>query len=67
MDEQAQIYENMKQIIEVSQQRGCWKASEMKDIGITYEIINKLVDKLTKSDESLHIGAPATHSDVIHG
>jgi hypothetical protein len=45
MDKQQQIYENMKQIIEVSQQRGCWKASEMKDIGITYEsILQKLTE-----------------------
>jgi len=46
MDKQQQIYENMKQIIEVSQQRGCWKASEMKDIGITYESILQKLNEL---------------------
>ena len=45
-DELTLIYGNMKQIIEVSQVRGCWKASEMKDIGITYETILQLIDKL---------------------
>tara|TARA_B110001469_G_C9550011_1_gene272911 strand:+ start:19 stop:219 length:201 start_codon:yes stop_codon:yes gene_type:complete len=46
------IYENMKQIIEVSQQRGCWKASEIKSIGILYETIVKQLDESNKSNKS---------------
>ena len=53
MEEQKQIYENMKQIIEVSQQRGCWKASEMKDIGISYETITRFLKELDDTIESI--------------
>ena len=37
---------NLKQIVEVSQGRGCWKAEEMKDIGITYNNVSEIVKQL---------------------
>jgi len=37
---------NLKQMVEVSQSRGCWKAEEMKDIGITYNNVSKIVKQL---------------------
>ena len=37
---------NLKQIVEVSQSRGCWKAEEMKDIGITYNNVSEIVKQL---------------------
>ena len=30
-----QMLKNVKQIIDVSKQRGCWKDEELKEIGIT--------------------------------
>ena len=39
LNTQLQILENCKQMIEISQNRGCWKAQEMKDIGLTYNSI----------------------------
>jgi len=34
--ETIQMLKNVKQIIDVSKARGCWKDEELKDIGITY-------------------------------
>jgi hypothetical protein len=51
-----QVLINLKQIVEVSQSRGCWKAEEMKDIGITYnnvsEIIKQLQAEQTQSEQT---------------
>lgn len=41
-----QLLINLKQIVEVSQSRGCWKAEEMKDIGITYNNVSEIVKQL---------------------
>ena len=41
-----QLLINLKQIVEVSQSRGCWKAEEMKDIGITYYNVSEIVKQL---------------------
>jgi hypothetical protein len=43
------MLKNVKQIIDVSKARGCWKDEELKEIGITYhnvcEICKQLQDK----------------------
>tara|TARA_Y100000389_G_C17281335_1_gene423111 strand:+ start:534 stop:800 length:267 start_codon:yes stop_codon:yes gene_type:complete len=41
-----QVLINLKQIVEVSQSRGCWKAEEMKDIGLTYNNVSEVVKQL---------------------
>ena len=51
-----QMLKNVKQIIDVSKARGCWKDEELKDIGITYhnvcEIYKQLQAKQAKDKES---------------
>jgi hypothetical protein len=41
-----QMLKNVKQIIDVSKQRGCWKDEELKDIGITYHNVCEIVKQL---------------------
>jgi len=41
--ENKQIFENIKSVVEVSQQRGCWKASEMTSIGAVWTDINNIL------------------------
>ena len=48
---QKQILTNLKDIIEVAQGRGCWKAIEMKPVGETYTNFCKLIKEV---DEKLH-------------
>ena len=42
----SQLLTNIKQIIEVSQARGCWKAPEMHDIGNTYNTLCNILREL---------------------
>ena len=37
---------NLRQMVEVSQNRGCWKASEMKDIGLTYQTLLQFIKEI---------------------
>jgi len=52
-----QMLKNVKQIIDVSKQRGCWKDEELKDIGITYhnvcEIYKQLEERQPKRFEEI--------------
>ena len=52
-----QMFKNMKQIIDISKQRGCWKDEELKDIGITYhnvcEILRQLQEREPKRFEEI--------------
>ena len=41
-----QMLKNVKQIIYVSKQRGCWKDEELKDIGITYNNVCEIYKQL---------------------
>ena len=41
-----QMLKNVKQIIDVSKQRGCWKDEELKEIGITYHNVCEIVKQL---------------------
>ena len=40
------MLKNVKQIIAVSKQRGCWKDEELKDIGITYHNVCEIYKQL---------------------
>jgi hypothetical protein len=46
-----QMLKNVKQIIDVSKQRGCWKDEELKDIGITYHNVCEICKQLQVIDE----------------
>jgi len=37
------FFENMKKVIEVSQERGCWKPNEMKSIGDVWTDLEKIL------------------------
>ena len=62
-----QMLKNVKQIIDVSKQRGCWKDEELKDIGITYhnvcEIYKQLQAKQAKDKESNNISKEITEQE----
>jgi len=46
-----QMLKNVKQIIDISKQRGCWKDEELKDIGITYHNVCEIYKQLEARDE----------------
>ena len=54
--ENKQFFENIKSVVEVSQQRGCWKASEMTSIGALWTDINNILthiqENTTKEENS---------------
>jgi len=41
-----QMLKNVKQIIDVSRERGCWKDEELKNIEITYHNVSEIVRQL---------------------
>jgi hypothetical protein len=41
-----QMLKNVKQIIDVSKERGCWKDEELKEIGITYHNVSEILKQL---------------------
>ena len=41
-----QMLKNIKQIIDTSKERGCWKDEELKDIGITYHNVCEIAKQL---------------------
>ena len=55
--ENKQFFENIKSVVEVSQQRGCWKASEMTSIGALWTDINNILthiqENTTKEENSV--------------
>ena len=50
-----QMLKNVKQMIDVSKERGCWKDEELKEIGTTYhnvcEILRQLQAKQTQEKD----------------
>ena len=47
--ENKQFFENIKSVVEVSQQRGCWKASEMTSIGAVWTDINNILTHIQEN------------------
>ena len=45
-----QMLKNVKQIIDVSKQRGCWKDDELKNIGITYHNVCEITRQLQERE-----------------
>ncbi len=52
LTKQKQLLVNLKQMIEVSQSRGCWKAGELRDIGVTYNSLCSLLKELENVEEN---------------
>ena len=46
-----QMLKNVKQIIELSKERGCWKDEELKEIGTTYHNVSEILRQLQERDE----------------
>ena len=46
-----QMLKNVKQIVDVSKARGCWKDEELKQIGITYHNVSEILKQLQERDE----------------
>ena len=46
-----QMLKNVKNLIEVSKERNCWKDEELKDIGITYHNVSEILKQLQERDE----------------
>ena len=51
LTQQTQLLVNLKQMIEVSHSRGCWKVQEMRDIGVTYNSLCNLLKELENAQE----------------
>ena len=56
-----QMLKNVKQIIEVSKERSCWKDEELKEIGTTYHNVSEILKQLQERDEIFE--EKAEHSD----
>ena len=41
-----QMLKNVKQIIDMSKERNCWKDEELKDIGTTYHNVSEILRQL---------------------
>ena len=48
-----QMLKNVKQIIDVSKERGCWKDEELKNIGITYHNVCEIYKQLEEKDKRI--------------
>ena len=46
-----QMLKNVKNLIEVSKERNCWKDEELKEIGTTYHNVSEILRQLQERDE----------------
>ena len=46
-----QMLKNVKQIIDISKERNCWKDEELKNIGITYHNVCEIYKQLEAKDK----------------
>jgi len=60
-----QMLKNVKQIIDVSKQRGCWKDEELKDIGITYHNVSEIVRQLQGEDKEVDESVEVQEMDEV--
>ena len=47
-----QMLKNVKQIIEVSKERGCWFLGELENINITYHNVSEIARQLQEKSEN---------------
>lgn len=52
LEEQKNILDVFKQLIEMSQRRGCWMATEMEHIGMTYNRVNHIMNQIESYEKS---------------
>ena len=45
------MLKNVKQMIDVSKERGCWKDEELKNIGISYHNVCEILKQLQEKDQ----------------
>jgi len=50
-----QMLKNMKEIINTSKERNCWKEEELKNIEITYHNISEVTRQLQEKDENFDV------------
>ena len=58
-----QMLKNVKKIIDVSKERGCWKDEELKDIGITYHNVCEIARQLEERDKK--VDEPVEEMDEV--
>ena len=51
LDEQKNILNVFRQLIEMSQRRGVWMANEMQHIGLTYNRVESILEGIEKYEE----------------
>ena len=51
LDEQKNILNVFRQLIEMSQRRGVWMANEMQHIGMTYNRVESILEGIEKFEE----------------
>ena len=49
-----QMLKNVKKIIDVSKERGCWKDEELKEIGTTYHNVCEIARQLEGRDKKVY-------------
>jgi hypothetical protein len=45
-----QMLKNVKQIIDVSKERNCWKDEELKEVGTTYHNVSEILRQLQERE-----------------
>ena len=45
-----QMLKNVKQIIDISKERNCWKDDELKEVGITYHNVSEILRQLQERE-----------------
>jgi hypothetical protein len=60
-----QMLKNVKQIIDISKERGCWKDEELKDIRITYHNVCEICEQLQVIDEKHTVLEDITDDPVL--
>ena len=51
IQEQKHILDVFRQLLEMSQRRGCWMAHEMEHVGMTYNRVSAIHDAILKFEE----------------
>ena len=46
-----QMLKNVKQIIDISKERNCWKDEELKEVGTTYHNVCEIARQLEETDK----------------
>jgi len=61
------FFENMKKIVEVSQERGCWKPNELTSIGEVWSDLEKILTYITENTPTENTPTEETKEDKVTG